>query len=96
MLRPAHICLSVLAVIALTLGVVAVQTSAVSETFDVRIGPRILRAQVWRPAPVTRLALLKPLTTTGDDEFAVVPFPSCPFPFCPQHCTVPSDNNAQL
>jgi hypothetical protein len=39
---------------------------------------------------------LIPLTTTGVEEFVVVPFPSCPALFRPQHLTLPSDRRAQL
>src|SRR5439155_27281346 len=47
-------------------------------------------------------ALVMPLTAIGTEEpgdpvdgLAVVPSPSCPSTFRPQHCTVPSPRSAQ-
>src|SRR5207249_11869882 len=33
---------------------------------------------------------------TGVDELVVVPSPSCPSTFRPQHCTVPSERSTQV
>ena len=37
-----------------------------------------------------------PFTVTGTVELVIVPLPSWPLPFNPQHCTVPPEGNAQL
>ena len=50
-----------------------------------------------QPPAETAMALLIPLTATGvalrgatvGGAGSVVPLPSCPWSFCPQHCTVP-------
>jgi len=51
-------------------------------------------AQVlWFPIAIAE-APLNPDTTTGVDEFVVVPFPNSPDQFKPQHRTVPSERTA--
>ena len=45
-------------------------------------------------APLSGVPL--PPTCTGVDELVVVPSPSCPWSFRPQHFTVPSGNKAQV
>jgi len=48
----------------------------------------------WPAAIAT--ALVMPPTRTGVVELVVVPSPSCPSRFRPQHCTVPSPRSAQV
>src|SRR2546425_3249577 len=48
-------------------------------------------AQVCRMPALTATAPVIPPTRTGVDELVVVPSPSCPSRFRPQHCTVPSE-----
>ena len=55
-----------------------------------------MSAQVWNAPAATATALLMPLTDTGLVEPAVVPLPSCPSVFLPQHCTVPSAMSAHV
>jgi hypothetical protein len=43
---------------------------------------------------VIATALVRPLTTTGIDEFVVVPLPNSPLKLSPQHLAVPFANNA--
>src|SRR2546430_175867 len=44
--------------------------------------------------PVTAMAPVSSPTLTGVIELVVVPLPSCPSRFRPQHCTVPSPSSA--
>src|SRR5438874_2485621 len=54
-------------------------------------------AQLWCHHPaVTATAPVTPRTRTGVVELAVVPSPSWPNAFSPQHCTVPSPRSAQV
>jgi hypothetical protein len=41
------------------------------------------------------VAIVTPDTASGIDELVVVPFPSCPLEFSPQHWTPPPESNAQ-
>jgi hypothetical protein len=62
-----------------------------------RAVPYPTSAQLWCHHPlVTALPYAIPATGTGVDELLVVPSPSWPNPFCPQHCTVPSRRSAQV
>jgi hypothetical protein len=49
---------------------------------------------VWFSPALNATAVLRPLTTTGVDVLVVVPFPSWPKAFAPQHLAVPFPNNA--
>src|SRR2546426_6861799 len=53
-------------------------------------------AQVCRMPALTATAPVTPPTRTGVDELVVVPSPSCPSAFRPQHCAVPSPNSAHV
>src|SRR3989454_2259703 len=53
-------------------------------------------AQVCRMPALTATAPVTPPTRTGVDELVVVPSPSCPSSFRPQHCAVPSPNSAHV
>jgi hypothetical protein len=50
----------------------------------------MVRAQVWEsPASITATPIERPETCTGADLDVVVPSPSCPASFLPQHITPP-------
>jgi hypothetical protein len=51
-------------------------------------------AHEWFLPAVIATAFARPLTTTGVDEFVVVPFPNVPKALYPQHSAVPFANNA--
>src|SRR6266850_129409 len=54
-------------------------------------------AQLWCHQPAVRpTAPVIPLTGAGVVLLVVVPFPSCPNWFCPQHWTVPFPRSAQV
>src|SRR3989454_220205 len=53
-------------------------------------------AQVCRMPALTATAPVIPPTRTGVDELVVVPSPSWPSWFRPQHCAVPSPNSAHV
>src|SRR5690606_11883435 len=53
-------------------------------------------AHACRPPALTDVASPSPPTSTGLAESAVVPSPSCPLSFLPQHATVPTSRTAQL
>ena len=55
-----------------------------------------MRAQVWKAPPETSTALAMPLTATGVFDPFVVPLPSWPSVFLPQHCTVWSERSAHV
>src|SRR5437879_1477008 len=58
--------------------------------------PSLKSAQVWcHHPPVTATTPVMPTTRTGGDEPVLVPSPSCPSAFRPQHRTVPSPRSAQ-
>ncbi len=51
--------------------------------------PPVMRAQAELPPMAMAVGVaLSPVTVTGVGELTVVPFPSCPFVFSPQHCIV--------
>src|SRR5437879_1791850 len=59
--------------------------------------PSLKSAQVWcHHPPVTATTPVMPTTRTGVDEPVLVPSPSCPSAFRPQHRTVPSPRSAQV
>lgn len=53
-------------------------------------------AQVWLEAASTAVAVVNPLTCTGESEPVVVLFPSCPELLYPQHQTIPAPVTAQV
>src|SRR3712207_5367873 len=56
-----------------------------------------MTAQVWfPPAEIAATPDVKPVTSTGVDETDVVPLPSCPLSFTPQHLTPPGFSSAQV
>jgi len=50
---------------------------------------------VWPQPAVSSFTLARPCTITGESRFSVVPSPSWPNSFFPQHITVPSLIRAQ-
>jgi hypothetical protein len=54
-------------------------------------------AQVWNPPAVMTLTPPdKPVTSVGVVRFVVVPSPTLPSPFFPQHFAAPVESNAQV
>ncbi len=60
--------------------------------------PALVNAQVWAPPKAkARTPLVSPVTSAGDElAGALVPLPSCPALFCPQHFTPPATVSAQV
>src|SRR3989304_437900 len=59
--------------------------------------PAVVSAQVWPPpAEIALTPLSSPRTSTGARLPVVVPLPSCPKSFLPQHLTPPSVVSAQV
>ena len=54
----------------------------------------LLSAQVWSSFAETAVALVRPKTATGTFELLVVPLPSCPLVFWPQHFAEPPESRA--
>ena len=58
--------------------------------------PSRMTAHVWRtPAEIAVTPLPSPATPTGAGRSTIVPSPTCPKSFSPQHFTAPADRSAQ-
>jgi cytochrome b561 len=60
------------------------------------IVPSASAAHVWLLPALIAVAVLIPVTGTGDRRWEVVPSPSCPWSFAPQQVTVPSASAAHV
>src|SRR5439155_9941770 len=61
------------------------------------IDAAVVRAHVWYPpAEIAATPDVRPLTSTGSARAVVVPSPSWPKSFAPQHFTPPAEVRAQL
>jgi hypothetical protein len=59
--------------------------------------PVLVNAQVWSlPAAIAITPVVRPETSTGVGRSVVVPSPSCPKRFQPQHLTPPASVSAHV